>query len=191
MNTPNPLLKRIEPNDLPQRLQVAYKKSMELRGDATFFEVFGNNPKLFEWYTDRFYQELFYAKHIDQKIKEIIRLKLSKLHGCKFCNQGNTIDAKNAGISKAQIKEIHNPESLLFTDQERAVLQLTELISMNHPNETMSSSLYEKLKVHFDDAAILELGMIMGILTGIAKFIFVFDLVEREDYCPFNLSSDI
>ena len=32
---------------------------------------------------------------------------------------------------------------------------------------------------------IVELGMIGGILTGVAKFLFAFDLVEREDRCPF------
>ena len=27
--------------------------------------------------------------------------------------------------------------------------------------------------------------MIMAVLCGMAKFIFVYDLVEKEDYCPF------
>jgi hypothetical protein len=31
-----------------------------------------------------------------------------------------------------------------------------------------------------------ELGMIMAVLCGMAKFIFAFDLVEKEDYCPFH-----
>ncbi len=36
-----------------------------------------------------------------------------------------------------------------------------------------------------DDAQILELGMLAGLLTGMAKFLFTFDLVEREAGCPF------
>jgi hypothetical protein len=33
----------------------------------------------------------------------------------------------------------------------------------------------------------MELGMVAGLLTGMAKFMFVFNLVEREPTCPFPL----
>ena len=36
----------------------------------------------------------------------------------------------------------------------------------------------------FDDGAIYELGVIAAVLTGMAKFLFVYDLVEREPNCP-------
>ena len=43
----------------------------------------------------------------------------------------------------------------------------------------------KELKKDFTDGEIYELGMIMAVLVGVAKFTFVFDLVEKEDYCPF------
>jgi hypothetical protein len=45
--------------------------------------------------------------------------------------------------------------------------------------------LYKKLKLDFSDGELYELGMIMAVLIGVAKFTFVFDLVEKEDYCQF------
>ena len=42
-----------------------------------------------------------------------------------------------------------------------------------------------KLKSDFNDGELYELGMIMAVLIGVAKFTFVFDLVEKEDYCQF------
>ncbi len=45
-------------------------------------------------------------------------------------------------------------------------------------------ALYARLKRHFTDAELVELGMVMAVLTGVAKLIFAYDLVEKEDYCP-------
>jgi hypothetical protein len=30
----------------------------------------------------------------------------------------------------------------------------------------------------------------MAVLTGMAKFLFAFDLVEREDYCEFGVTAE-
>ena len=54
----------------------------------------------------------------------------------------------------------------------------------------MYATLHERLQRHFTDAQILELGLIGGILAGVAKFLFTFDLVEKEDYCPFQSPQD-
>ena len=45
------------------------------------------------------------------------------------------------------------------------------------------------LSEHFDDAQIIELGMVGAFLSGMAKFLFVFDLVEKEADCPFKTAA--
>ena len=57
---------------------------------------------------------------------------------------------------------------------------------MSNPNGILDPPLYSRLQEHFCDAEIIELGFIGSILTGIAKFLFAFDLVEKEEYCPFK-----
>ena len=47
-------------------------------------------------------------------------------------------------------------------------------------------ALHRELANHFNDAEILELGLVGGILAGVAKFMFAYDLVEKEDSCPFQ-----
>jgi alkylhydroperoxidase family enzyme len=49
----------------------------------------------------------------------------------------------------------------------------------------LTPDLHLALKAHFSDGQIVELGMVGAILGGLNKFAFVFDLVQREDYCPF------
>ena len=57
---------------------------------------------------------------------------------------------------------------------------------MTNQQGHMSSELYTELRRHFDDAEILELGTVTSFLGGLAKFLFVFDLAEKEEYCVFR-----
>ena len=51
-------------------------------------------------------------------------------------------------------------------------------------NGNLSGKLYNNLKEFFSDAEIFELGMVASLMTGMAKFLFVYDLVEKEKNCP-------
>ena len=181
---PSPLLRRIKPEDMPEHLRSAWTHSMELRGDATFFEVFANHAELYRWYTESFYGEVFRGGLVERRIKELVRLRLSTTHGCKFCNQGNRVDALAAGLSQTDIDHIDDPNH--FPDQEQAALALADQMVLTNPQGQLDRALHQQLSQHFDDGQILELGVVTGILAGMAKFLFVFDLVEKEEYCPFN-----
>ncbi len=66
------------------------------------------------------------------------------------------------------------------------MLALGEQLSLTEPQGTLSPALHEELAQYFSDAEILELGLVGGILAGVAKFMFAYDLVEKEDACPFH-----
>ena len=183
---PSPFLKRVHQDDLTGNLRNTWQKSMELRGDATFFEVFGNNPGLYDWYTNSFYKEVFYAGSVSRRIKELVRLRLSTIHGCRFCNQGNRQDALAAGLTEAEIEGLSDYENAPFSAAEKAALRLADQMLLTNPDGELSQSLYDDLKEYYSDGELLELGMVMAVLAGMAKFLFAFDLVEKEEYCPFN-----
>jgi AhpD family alkylhydroperoxidase len=182
---PKPQLQRIEADDLPSDIRDAHRRSMSLRGDATFFEIFGNHPELYRWYTGSFYGEVFRGGLVDRRLKELVRLRLSTTHGCRFCNQGNRVDALEAGLQEDDLRQIGDYENSRFSDREKAALRLADQLVLTNPNGQLTEALYQNLKEHFDDAEILELGLVMGILSGVAKFMFAFDLVEKEASCPF------
>ena len=184
---PDPFLKRVAPDEMPDNLLAAWRKSMELRGDAAFFEVFGNNPGLYEWYTGSFYREVFHGGAVPRRIKELVRLRLSNIHGCRFCNQGNRVDALGAGLTETEIDALSDYENAPFSAAEKAALRLADQMLLTNPDGALSQSLYDDLKRHFTDGELLELGLIMAVLSGMAKLLFVFDLVEKEDYCVFGV----
>jgi AhpD family alkylhydroperoxidase len=182
---PNTFFNRMNRKNLPEHMQAAWDDSMAVHDDATFVEVLGNSPKIYDWYMNDFYKKVFYSGRISLKIVELVRLRLANIHGCAFCNRGDTIDALRAGISKEQIANLDNYQNGPFSDKEKAVLTLADVMVLTNPNGSVSKKIYKECKEYFTDSEMVELGVIMAVLCGMAKFIFAYDLVEKEEYCPF------
>lgn len=181
---PDPVLQRVPRSDMSERMANEYDTALALRDDATMYEVGANAPELMEWYKDEFYGRLFYGGRVEARVKELLRYRLSMTHGCAYCNKGNRVAAEKHGVTPEQLKWIMDASAECFDDKDRAVLWLADQIVMTNMNGHLGHELHEKLKPHFDDAQIFELGMVAGILTGMAKFIFVYDLVEKDAHCP-------
>jgi hypothetical protein len=58
-------------------------------------------------------------------------------------------------------------------------------MALTNPKGRIDASLHARLTPHFTDGQLVELGVIMAVLCGMAKMIFAFDLVEKEETCPF------
>ena len=176
---------RVPRDLLPPNLQKAWDSSQKLHGDATFIEVFANAPHVLDWYLKDFYEKLFYSGRIDRKIVELVRLRLANIHGCAFCNRGDTIAALEAGVPQAQIDTLDNYETGPFSEREKAALALADVMVLTNPKGHVSKDLYARARKHFDDGEMVELGVLMAVLCGMAKMIFAYDLVEKMDTCPF------
>ena len=186
MPLPHPLLRRFTREELPSAMQPAWDQATRVTGDATFIEVSANNPGMFAWYIDDFYTKLFNADRLDRRVLELVRLRLANLHGCAFCNKGDRAQALAAGISEAELDALPGYRDGPFSEAEKAALELADQMAMTTPDGKLTQPLYKRLRQHFSDGELYELGMIMAVLCGMAKFLFAFDLVEKEDSCPFG-----
>jgi AhpD family alkylhydroperoxidase len=188
---PAPRILPVEREVLPDDLKPLHDLGLARTGDATIIGVMAHQPEILRWYFGEFYDGLFYNKHagmvVDVRSKELLRLKLSKQHGCQFCNRFNTVEALAAGITEAQIAAIFEPEALVWDNKDRAVLALGHEMMLQNMNGHLSEPLHNQLRAHYSDAAIVELGFIAAVLTGIAKWIFTFDMVDREEICPITI----
>ncbi|MDX2223068.1 MAG: carboxymuconolactone decarboxylase family protein [Rhodospirillaceae bacterium] len=176
---------RVPRDKLPPALQRAWDSSQKIHGDATFIEVFGNAPHMLDWYLKDYYEKVFYSGRLDRKIVELVRLRLANIHGCAFCNRGDTIAALDAGVPQAQIDALDNYERGPFSEKEKAALALADVMVLTNPKGYVTRELYARARAHFTDGEMVELGVIMAVLCGMAKMIFAYDLVEKMDSCPF------
>jgi len=185
---PNTPLQRVSPDEMDDDFRAMWDKGMERTGDATLIEVLANAPDAMRHYFQSFYGQVFYngdsKMQLDVRSKELLRLKLSKQHGCQYCNLSNEPDALAAGISQAQIDSLRDPNDSVFDEKDLAVIEFAEQMMLQNMQGQLDRKLYQRLKSYYNDAQLVEMGFIAAVLTGVAKWLFTFDMVVREDYCP-------
>jgi alkylhydroperoxidase family enzyme len=179
------LFTRTDRDHMAKPWRPAWDMLNQLTGDATFVEVFAQAPDLLEFVMQQFYAKVFFGGQVEQRFKQLARLKLSLIHGCRTCNKQNVPGALEAGFTQTQIDALREGDAGPFTPAERAVIEYAEQIALSNMDGQMTPALFDALRAHFSEAQILELGTAMAVISGMAKLSFVLDLVERESYCPF------
>src|SRR6478735_1594663 len=114
------LMTRIPRANLAPAWQPAWDMLNSLTGSATFVEVFAQSPQLLEFVMNEFYAKLFFGGQVAQRFKQLARLRLSLLHGCRTCNRQNIPGALAAGITQAQVDAMDSYENGPFTPAEKA-----------------------------------------------------------------------
>ena len=179
------LLTRTDRNHLAPQWQPAWETLNRLTGDATFVEVFAQAPEVLGFVMQQFYPQIFFGGQVEQRYKQLARLKLSLIHGCLTCNKQNIPGALESGLTQTQIESLVAGSTEPFSAAECAVIEYAEQIALSNMDGRLTPELFARLRAHFSEAQILELGTAMAVVSGLAKLSFVLDLVERESYCPF------
>lgn len=179
------LFTRMPREKIPEAYRPAWDMLNKLTGSATFVEVFAQAPGLLDFVMDRFYMSIFFGGSVAQRYKQLARLKLSLLHGCRTCNRQNVPGALAAGFTQAQIDALIDGSDAPFDAADRAVIRYAEQVALTNHEGTMNPELFKALREHFSEAEILELGVAMAVISGMAKLSFVLDVVDKETTCPF------
>lgn len=181
------LFTRTPRDRLPPEIVPAWDMLNRLTGEPTFIEVFAQAPGPLNLVMNEFYMKVFFGGRVEQRYKQFARLRLSVVHGCRTCNKQNIPGALEAGISQPQIDALIDGSrpAGVFTEAEAAVIDYADQMALTNMNGDVSPELFQRLRRHFDEAAILELGVVMAIIGGMAKLSFLLGLVEKEPYCPF------
>lgn len=99
--------------------------------------------------------------NLDPSLKELIKIRASQLNGCAYCIEMHTKQARMQGEAEQRIYALSAwKESPLFTKTERAVLALTEEITLisnqGLDRETYNAAL-EQLGEHFLAQSIMQI----------------------------------
>lgn len=71
------------------------------------------------------------AAQLPSSLRELIKIRASQINGCAYCIDMHTEDAIKSGETPRRIFALSAwKESPLFSEEERAVLQLTEEVTM-------------------------------------------------------------
>jgi len=94
---------------------------------------------------------------------ELIKIRASQINGCAYCLDMHTKDALKNGETTQRIFLLNAwRETVLFTEEEKVVLSMTEEITLIHANG-LSEEIYKRAEQFFDKNIIAQI--IMAIVT--------------------------
>ena len=95
--------------------------------------------------------------------KELIKIRASQVNGCAFCIDMHTKDALKAGETGQRIFLLNAwKETNLFTNEEKAILAITEEMTLIHQHG-LSDQTYTEATKYFDNEYLAQI--MMAIVT--------------------------
>ena len=118
---------------------------------------------------------------IEPKLKDLIKIRASQVNGCAYCINMHTKDARKMGETEQRIYALNAwRETPFFSDKERAVLALTEavtLISHNH----VPDDVYTEMTKHFTEQEIAKIIMAIVSINSWNRMGIALNLMPEQD----------
>ena len=116
---------------------------------------------------------------VDNRLKELCRLYVSKTVECNYCGGQRSEAARAQGLSEALVDEILLFDgSDAFDEREKTALAYTRAIAWDP--EQADDALWQRLRTHFTEEQIVELGSFVSLTAGAQRFVKTLDLGHRE-----------
>ncbi|NEQ88323.1 MAG: carboxymuconolactone decarboxylase family protein [Moorea sp. SIO2I5] len=103
---------------------------------------------------------------LDKTLLKLIKIRASQLNKCAFCIDMHTKEARSNGETEQRIYALTAwQEAPFFSPEERAVLELTEAVTMISENQ-VPNSVYEEVSRYFSENEIAKLLMAIVTING-------------------------
>lgn len=101
------------------------------------------------------------GRSLDRKLYELIYLRVSLIHGCRYCTQHHVASSKRAGLTSEDWAALKAGNYALYGEKERAALTYIEKLT-RVPREITETD-FGALKQHFSDPEIVDIHMLAGL----------------------------
>jgi len=120
-------------------------------------------PNAFWAFADS-WKSIFHGGVCDHAIKDLCRVYISRTVKCEFCGNQRSMKASAAGLEEAQYDELLNFESSgRYDDRQKAALAYAQAIAWGEPD---LDKLWQRLREHFSEPELVELGCFIGLTFG-------------------------
>ena len=118
---------------------------------------------------------------LDAVLRSLVTVRVSQINWCRFCVDLNSMTAARRAGSDEKVTQLTAwRNSPLFSDRERAALEYAE--AMTTTDGRVSESLADRLKLLFDDDALIELTALIAFQNMSSKFNAALD-VPAQGFC--------
>ncbi|MCC5843207.1 MAG: carboxymuconolactone decarboxylase family protein [Verrucomicrobia bacterium] len=181
-------MSRISPKPLsqyPWTLRFLYKRQIRKWGHPVIpTQIWGRQPGLL-WRFLSFFRTLERKRSpIPPVLRALITVKVSQINHCAFCVDFNAMRVLQHEGAEAKLDGLADPESCAaFSDAEKAALAYAEAVTRSDVD--VDDALFDRLRAHYDDDAIVELTALTAFQNLSSKFNAALDL-PSQGFCKID-----
>jgi AhpD family alkylhydroperoxidase len=158
--------------ELRALLDADHKSERELRP----MSIRAHHPELAKAYA-RYSTASRQCAVLSPRLRELVRLRIAFHNQCRSCMAMRYSDAVDAGVTEDLVCSLEQPhEAPDLSPAERLALRYADLLATNHL--AIDDAFYERLKQHFSEKELVELGSWCAICVGFGRLSATWDMTE-------------
>jgi alkylhydroperoxidase family enzyme len=130
------------------------------------------------WFFANSWDSIFRNGVLDHAIKELCRVYVSRSVICEFCGNQRSIKGANEGLKETHYDDLVEFEkSTQYNERQKAALTLAEAIVWRLDTD---DAFWERLRKHFSEPEIVELGCAIGLTHGQQSFLRLLNIDHHQ-----------
>jgi len=130
------------------------------------------------WSFANTWRDVFYNGVMDHPIKELCRVYVSRSVKCEFCGNQRSLQSAQKGLIEQDYLDLLNFEkSTRYDERQKAALAYTEAITWDLETD---DALWQRLKAHFSEPQIVELGYFVAITMGQQRWLRTLNIDHHQ-----------
>ena len=130
------------------------------------------------WSFAQAWDGVFHNGVMDHAIKELCRVYVSRSVKCEYCGNQRSVKSAKQGLQEADYMDLLNFErSSRYDERQKAALAYTEPITWDLEAD---DALWARLKSHFSEPQIVELGYFVAITMGQQRWLRTLNIEHHQ-----------
>ncbi len=130
------------------------------------------------------WNSVLYEGRLPHKLKEMCRIRISVAHRCGYCSTVRSNVARAEGLTEDLVEDLLH-EGARLSPREKAALEYADLFKSG--DEAIDSDdVYARLRRHFSEEEIVELGMLCAQTVGVGRLVRSLAIVSWDEACELH-----
>ena len=139
--------------------------------------IFANVPELAKAFVG-FGGAMKRSRTLPPRLVELVRLRVAFHNQCRSCMAIRYTEAANDGVTEDLVCSLERPaQAADLTEAEKAAIDYGERMATNHLS--IDDAVYDRLREHFTEAQIVELGTTVAFFVGFGRLAATWHMVEE------------
>jgi AhpD family alkylhydroperoxidase len=170
-------LSKLSVEELPEDIRELTKADDRTPLELGLTRIFAHRPELTKGMMP-FSRALKVHRLLDNRLIELVRLRIAFFNQCRSCMAIRYPDALADGLTEDLVCSLEKPqEATNLTEREKLAVLYAEKFATDHLS--IGDDLYARLKEHFTEPEIVELGFHCAFYVGFGRLAATWNMIEE------------